>query len=111
MDTAVLILDIQKDYISDQARLSVAKHQIEPMLMCINTIINKANEYGIPVIYIGNEFEPKQLISNIFRKNATIKGTHGAELDERLLMVNDIYFPKNKAGALSNLELVSYLNN
>ena len=38
------------------------------------------------------------------------KGSQGAELDERLLKVNDLYFPKNKANAQSNDELVSYLN-
>jgi nicotinamidase-related amidase len=58
MDTALLVLDIQKDFISDQARMSVAKHQIEPMLEKVNTIIVQFSSHGIPVVYIGNEFEP-----------------------------------------------------
>lgn len=110
MDTALLVLDIQKDFIGDQARMSVAKHQIEPMLEKVNTIINQFNSRGIPVVYIGNEFEPHQWVVNFFGKNAAQKGSRGAELDERLLIVNDLYFPKNKANALSNDELVSYLN-
>ena len=109
LDTALLVLDIQKDFIGDQARMSVAKHQIEPMLEKVNTIIAQFNSHGIPVVYIGNEFEPHQWVANFFRKNAAIKGSKGAELDERLLIVNDLYFPKNKANALSNDELVSYL--
>ena len=109
MDTALLVLDIQKDFIGDQARMSVAKHQIEPMLEKVNTIIEQFNSHGIPVVYIGNEFEPHQWMANFFRKNAAIKGSKGVELDERLLIVNDLYFPKNKANALSNEELVAYL--
>jgi maleamate amidohydrolase len=110
LDTALLVLDIQKDFIGDQARMSVAKHQIEPMLEKVNTIIAQFNSHRIPVVYIGNEFEPYQWIANFFRKNSAIKGSNGAELDERLLIVNDLYFSKNKANALSNDELVSYLN-
>lgn len=94
LDTALLVLDIQKDYIGDQARMSVAKHQIEPMLDRVNTIIDTFNSHGIPVMYIGNEFEPHQWMSNFFRKNSAIKGSKGAELDERLLMVNDVIFQK-----------------
>ena len=109
MDTALLVLDIQKDFIGDQARMSVAKHQIKTMLEKVNTIIAQFSSYGIPVVYIGNEFEPHQWMANFFRKNAAIKGSKGAELDERLLIVNDLYFPKKKANALSNDELVSYL--
>jgi nicotinamidase-related amidase len=109
MNIALLVLDIQKDYIGDQARMSVAKHQIEPMLERVNTIIDQANNQGIPVVYIGNEFEPKQFIANFLRKNSALKGSKGAELDERLRRVNDLYFSKNKANALSNSELVSYL--
>lgn len=110
MDTALLVLDIQKDFIGEQARMSVEKHQIEPMLEKVNTIINQFNSRGISVVYIGNEFETHQWVVNFFGKNAAQKGSQGAELDERLLIVNDLYFPKNKANALSNDELVSYLN-
>ncbi|MBS4175124.1 cysteine hydrolase [Bacillus sp. FJAT-49736] len=110
MKTALFVLDIQKDFIGDQARMPIAKHQIEPMLKCINTIIEKANNSGIPIIYIGNEFEPKQFILNWFRNNSALKGSQGANLDERLTIVNNIYFSKKTGDALSNSELVSYLH-
>ena len=96
MDAALLVLDIQKDFIGDQARMSVAKHQIEPMLEKVNKIIESFNSHGIPVVYIGNEFEPPQWVANFFRKNAAKKGSKGAELDDRLLIVNNLYFQKVK---------------
>jgi len=110
MDVALLVLDIQKGFISDKAQMPVAKHQIVPMLENVNRIVEKADNRGIPVVYIGNEYDPKQFIVNFLTKNSALKGSEGAELDERLLRVNDIYFSKNKGNALSNSELVSYLN-
>ncbi|MBP2239541.1 nicotinamidase-related amidase [Cytobacillus eiseniae] len=109
MDVAVLVLDIQKGFISDNARMPVAKHQIKPMLEKINKIVEKADSRGVPVVYIGNEYEPTQFIANFLTKKSAIKGSEGAELDERLLRVNEVYFSKNKSNALSNSNLVSYL--
>ncbi|WP_053362524.1 isochorismatase family cysteine hydrolase [Bacillus sp. FJAT-27251] len=109
MDAAVLVLDIQKGFVGVNARMPIAKHQVEPLLEKVNQIVEQADKRGIPVVYIGNEFEPKQVIANFFTKKSAVKGSEGAELDERLVRVNDIYFSKNKSNALSNSELVSYL--
>ncbi|MBY6035970.1 cysteine hydrolase [Fictibacillus nanhaiensis] len=109
MSIALLVLDIQKGFIGDKARMPVAKHQIEPMLERVNEIVEKADSQDIPVVYIGNEYESNQFIVNFLTKNSALKGSEGAELDDRLLRVNDLYFSKNKGSALSNLELVSYL--
>ncbi|MDQ0196469.1 isochorismatase family protein [Paenibacillus wynnii] len=92
MNSALIILDVQKDFVGDQARMPVAKHQVVPMLNSINTMISKAEKAEIPVVYIGNEFEMRQFVSNWFRKNAAIKNTIGAKLDERLQVVSNHYF-------------------
>lgn len=109
MGIAILILDIQKGFIGNNARMPVAKHQIEPMLERINRVVENADSQGIPVVYIGNEYEPNQFIVNFLTKNSALKGSEGAELDDRLLKVSNLYFSKNKGNALSNSELVSYL--
>ncbi|MEK3805528.1 isochorismatase family cysteine hydrolase [Bacillus sp. FSL H8-0547] len=109
MDTAILVLDIQKGFIGQKARMPAAGHHIEPMLKNVNDIVKKADHTKLPVVYIGNEYEPKQFISNFLTKKSALKGSEGAELDERLLRVNDRYFSKSKSSALSNPELVSYL--
>lgn len=110
MKTALLVLDIQKDFIGEHARMPVAKQQIEPMLKSINAMIEDAQVAGRPVIYIGNEFEPRQWLSNFFRKHAALKGSEGAALDERLRRVSDLYFSKKQGDAFSNSELVHYLH-
>lgn len=106
-----MILDIQNDYFSDQARIPVAKHQIEPTLNSINGLIKDAEKSNVPVIYISNEFERTHVLSNLLRKFTALKESKGAELDERLLRVEGMYFSKNKADAFNNPSLVTYLKN
>lgn len=110
MKKALLILDIQNDYMSDQARLPIAKQQMESTINCINILIHKVQEQQISIIYIRNEFKRTQILSNLFRKFTALKGTKGAEFDERLALVEGKYFSKNKADAFSNPDLATYLS-
>ncbi|MFJ3386982.1 cysteine hydrolase family protein [Lysinibacillus sp. NPDC086135] len=106
-----MVLDIQNDYLSNQARMPVAKHQIEPILKGINDLIKRAERSNVPILYIRNEFERKQVLSNLLRKFTALKGSKGAEMDKRLLKAEGVYFSKNKADAFSNPSLMKYLNN
>ncbi|MFJ6208723.1 cysteine hydrolase family protein [Lysinibacillus sp. NPDC092081] len=101
-----LILDIQNDYL-----LPIAKHQIEPTLNGINDLIKSAEKSNVPIIYIRKVFERTQILSNLLRKFTALKGSKGAELDERLIRAKGAYFSKKKADAFSNPSLSTYLNN
>ncbi|WP_052343583.1 isochorismatase family cysteine hydrolase [Bacillus massiliigorillae] len=109
MNKALLVLDMQKDYIGEHAKMSVAKQQITPLLNSVNKVISECENVGFSVIYIRNEFEAKQIIRNFLRKQTGIKGSNGAELDDRLLMVGDTYFSKNIADAMSNRKLIEFI--
>lgn len=106
-----MILDIQNDYLSDQSRMPIAEDQIEPTLNSINELIKSAEKSNVPILYIRNEFERTQLLSNLLRKFTALKGSNGAELDERLLRAEGAYFSKKKADAFSNPSLIEYLDN
>ncbi|MDF2720863.1 MAG: cysteine hydrolase [Paenibacillus sp.] len=109
MKTALLILDIQKDFVGAAARMPVAPHHIEPMIDNINALAEKAKLAGIPVVYVGNEFPKTQWIANWFRRQAAVEGSDGAQLDERLHQAKDAYFSKKRGDALSNRQLRQYL--
>lgn len=104
-----MVLDIQNDYLSNQARMPVAKHQIEPILKGINDLIRRAEKSNVPILYIRNEFERKQILSYLLRKFTALKGSKGAEM--RLLKAEGVCFSKNKADAFNNPSLMKYLNN
>jgi maleamate amidohydrolase len=42
MDSALIILDIQKDFVGNEARMPEATYQVSPMIDSINAIIKKA---------------------------------------------------------------------
>ncbi|WNQ14113.1 isochorismatase family cysteine hydrolase [Paenibacillus aurantius] len=109
MRSALLVLDVQKDFLGEHALLPVAANQQEPLIANINQCIEKATQENLPVVYIGNEFEKTQFLSNWFRNHAALKGSPGTELDDRIYRVEGDYFPKNRGDAFTNPELLSFL--
>ncbi len=79
------------------------------MLQQINRVIDYSHSNQFLIIYIRNEFERVQWISNLFRNNAAIKGSSGTKLDDRLHVINDVYFTKKVGSALTNPLLLEYL--
>ncbi|MCX6155350.1 MAG: cysteine hydrolase [Candidatus Kapabacteria bacterium] len=106
---ALLVMDIQKDFTSNSAKMPVDSAQASNMISNLNKLLEKAEDMNLIVIYIGNEFEKSGYIANLFRNNAAIKGSIGAEMDQRLKIINKIYFSKNESDALSSEKLNTFL--
>ncbi len=105
---ALLVLDIQNDFTGENAKMAVDTNQAKVMIANLNKIIDKAKENQLTVIYIGNEYSKFDVL-NIFRNFASIKGTDGAKIDEKLHVVTNYYFSKQKENAFSNPELAAFL--
>lgn len=105
---AILIVDIQNDFTGVNAKMPVDKNQATEMITNLNKLIDKTDISKTEIIYIGNEYSKKDIL-NIFRNFASIQGTDGTKLDERLHIINKTYFPKNKGNAFSNPDLGIYL--
>ncbi len=105
---AILIVDIQNDFTGQNAKMPVDSIQGTKMINNLNKIIDKSKELDLTVIYIGNEYSKFDIL-NIFRNFASIKGTDGAKLDERLHISTKNYFHKTKGNAFSNPNLVKFL--
>ncbi len=107
--TAVLMLDFQVDFLHAAGRLPVAQYQVAGMLEAANRVIRAADSLGLEVVYIGNEFSAWDIPANWFRCNASVAGRPGARLDDRLVVINDRYFPKKRGDAFSNPRLGAFL--
>ncbi|MHB8627819.1 MAG: cysteine hydrolase family protein [Aggregatilineales bacterium] len=107
--SALLAIDFQVDFLDSHGRYPVAIHQIAPMLTTTNRLIAAALSYGTMVIYIGNEYSPRDLL-NMFRNSAAIKGSSGVRIDPRLTHINDHYFAKDKSSAFTNSKLDVFLH-
>jgi hypothetical protein len=84
--------------------MPVDSNQAIQMIINLNKIADKSIELDLEVIYIGNEYSKFDIL-NIFRNFAALKGTGGTEIKNRLHVVSNNYFSKQKGNAFSNLNL------
>ena len=106
--SALLIIDIQNDFTGEKARMPVDNRQAETMIAHLNRLTDALDLAETEVIYIGNEYEKRDLL-NVFRNFAAVKGSEGAKLDRRLRKAGNVYFSKKRGNAFSNPELGVYL--
>ncbi len=107
--TALLIMDMQVDFLSDKGRLPVAQEQVPNMLKIVNSVLERTDMLKIEPIYIANAFSPFDVISNLFRNQAAVAGSDGARLDPRLTVKGNTIFLKDKPDAFTNPALDAYL--
>ena len=55
---ALLAIDLQQDFLAGNARMPVARNQVEGILSAANRLLVLAGEMGWTVAYIVNEFSP-----------------------------------------------------
>lgn len=107
--TAVLVLDLQRDFLAADARMPIARNQVDGVLAASNAVIGAAAESGAKVVYVANQFSPSDVVANLFRRSAALRGSRGAALDPRVLEVEGEHFPKSARDAFTNPDLDAYL--
>jgi nicotinamidase-related amidase len=99
---AVLVLDLQRDFLEDAGRMPVARQQVDGLLVAANTVIDRAVAQGVPVAYVLNEFPRSAWLLNFLRHGAALVGSPGAELDPRVHVAGEARFPKHRTDAFTN---------
>jgi nicotinamidase-related amidase len=105
---ALLVIDMQIDYIDENGKLPIEKSQINRLIKTVNNIIGDFHGNNYQIIYIRRYFR-KNEVKNIFRNFAAIEGTPGAEIDPRINIVSDIIFDKYTPSAFSNKNFENFL--
>lgn len=106
---ALLLIDFQKDFLSPSGRMPVDQSQVQPVIEAARRAVDEAQTDGDLIVKIGNEFRPSDLIGNLFRHHASIKGSTGAVWDGRIDPPGAAYIPKWKSNAFCNPELGALL--
>ncbi len=109
MSRALLLIDLQVDFLSPTGRLPVAASQAEPLLASVWEAYGQARRHGDPIFAIGNEFERSDFIANIFRRFSAMQGSPGAAWDPRAPREGAEYFSKSRGDAFSNRDLAPRL--
>jgi nicotinamidase-related amidase len=107
--TALLVMDLQRDFLADDGRMPVARDQVTGMLDATNALLARATELGLDVVYVRNAFSEWDVIGNLARNGAAVAGSDGARLDPRVRAVGNAGFTKDQPDAFSNPELDAHL--
>lgn len=100
--TALLIIDIQEGITGDICTIDDYRKQSEELIGNVNRIVEEAQEKKWSVVYIFSEVA-NPLINLI--NNSMARGTEGAELDHRLLVVSDLIVAKRRSDSFNKTNL------
>lgn len=108
MKKALLVIDAQEDFIGEQRnKKKFDYYDVDELIKNIN---NKIKEYDLEnreVIYVAHV-----LPSSFFNRKFIgygISGTFGAKINEKIEIVCDNYFEKQKQNAFKNTNLVKFI--
>ena len=89
--------------------MPVDQGQVQPVIEAARRAVDKAQTNGDLIVKIGNEFRPSDVIGNLFRHRAAMKGSLGAAWDGRIDPPGATYIPKWKSDAFCNPDLAALL--
>ncbi len=107
--TAAVAVDLQRDFLSEQGRLPIARSQIQGVVRASNRVLHAAAARTWQVVYIGNEFSTSDVLANAVRRGAALRGSSGAAIDDRIVQVPGAYFSKESRDAFGNQALDEHL--
>jgi nicotinamidase-related amidase len=106
--TALLVLDMQDDFLGENAKSPINKEQIPAITAVVNSLIDEFERNGQLIIYVKSEF-PKKAIGNRIRHYAAIEGSPGTNIFEKIRISGNVIFSKKEPDAFSNPEFEKYL--
>jgi nicotinamidase-related amidase len=107
----LLLIDFQHDFLDPDGRMPVEQRQVESVIAAARRAVDAAQARGDLIVKIGNEFRRGDLIGNLLRHHASIRGSSGCTWDRRIDPPGAAYLPKWRSSAFSNPALARLLQN
>lgn len=109
-DSAVLLMDLQTDFLSQEGRMPVDAPDAGRVIDNANAILDGKLLRGSLPILVVNQFPRSARVGNFFRRYAAVAASPGAELDGRIrLTAGTPLIAKSVPSAFSNPELDALL--
>jgi len=105
---ALLVIDMQIDYIGEDAKFPIEKSQTENLIIKINEIIDEYHKDNYSIIYLRRIFK-KNDIGNFSRNYACLEGSPGMEIDPGINIVSQNIFDKYAPDSFSSNEFENFL--
>lgn len=106
---ALLLIDLQIDFLADDGRLPVGAANAERVIANANRMVALFAEQRLPICVIANQFKRSDALGNFFRRYAAMEGTEGGYIDPRVVVHDARSFSKAKTSAFTNPDLGAYL--
>ena len=106
---ALLLIDFQEDFLASEGGMPVDQGQVQPAIEEARRMVDEARDQGDLIVKIGNEFRQSDVVGNLFRHHAAMKGSVGAAWDGRIDPPEAIYVPKWRSDAFCNPDLMALL--
>jgi nicotinamidase-related amidase len=107
--TALVLLDLQRDFLEPSGRMPIDAQQVEPLLAVSGALADVAARSGWPIVRVLNDFEPGD-VGNLIRNQAAVRGSAGAEWDPRAPQAAEAVVPKQAPDAFSAPRLGAFLD-
>lgn len=107
---ALLLIDFQEDFLAPSGRMPVDQGQVQPAIKAARLAVDEARYDGDLIVKIGNEFRPSDVIGNLFRHHAAVRGSPGAAWDGRIDPPEATYVSKWRSDAFCNPDLMALLD-
>jgi nicotinamidase-related amidase len=106
---ALLLVDLQIDFLANEGRLPVGEANAERIIDVANRMAALFAEQQCPVVLIANQFKRSDTLGNFFRGYAAMEGSEGGCIDPRVLVRDARSFSKAKSSAFTNPDLADHL--
>ncbi len=101
-ETALLAMDLQRDFLQSNGRLPIEQAQTGCLIATMNAALSRAARSGMTIIYLANAFSRVDPL-NLTRNFAALRGSPGAELDPRIVVVPQaLHVQKKTPNAFGN---------
>jgi len=105
---ALLVLDMQRDFLEAQGRFPVDQGQAPSVIWSVNTLLAAAARQGWLIAAVYNSYSPWD-VENLFRNFAALRDSAGAAFDPRVEVQHLPRFAKSEPDAFSNPALGAFL--
>jgi nicotinamidase-related amidase len=107
-DTAVLLIDFQKDFVESSGRWPADTRLSRQTLATVDTLLQVARMRHWQILRATNDFPQLDVVGNLFRRGAAVRGLPGAAMVAAVDSIAGPVFPKYWPSAFSNRDLSAW---